>query len=36
LLFEKSKNIFALLLFPFAFVLKIENPKNICCSSSVL
>jgi hypothetical protein len=36
LLFEKSKNIFALLLFPFILVSKIENPKNICCSSSVL
>jgi hypothetical protein len=34
--FEKSKNILLCLLFPSAFVSKIENPKNICCSSSVL
>jgi hypothetical protein len=36
LLFEKSKNILLCLLFPSAFVSKIENPKNICCSSLVL
>jgi hypothetical protein len=36
LLLEKSKNILLCLLFPSDFVLKIENPKNICCSSSVL
>jgi hypothetical protein len=36
LLFEKSKNILHCLLFPSAFVSKIENPKNICGSSSVL
>jgi hypothetical protein len=33
---EKPKNILLCLLFPSAFVSKIENPKNICCSSSVL
>jgi hypothetical protein len=36
LLLEKPKNILFCLLFPSAFVSKIENPKNICCSSSVL
>jgi hypothetical protein len=36
LLLEKTKNILLCLLFPSAFVSKIENPKNICCSSSVL
>jgi hypothetical protein len=36
LLFEKSKNILLCLLFPSAFVSKIENFKNICCSSLVL
>jgi hypothetical protein len=36
LLLEKPKNILLCLLFPSAFVSKIENPKNICCSSSVL
>jgi hypothetical protein len=36
LLFEKSKNISLCLLFPFVLVSKIENPKNICCSSWVL
>jgi hypothetical protein len=32
---EKSKNISLCSLFPFILVSKIENPKNICCSSSV-
>jgi hypothetical protein len=36
LLFEKSKNILLCLRFPSVLVSKIENPKNICCSSSVL
>jgi hypothetical protein len=36
LLFEKSKNISLCSLFPFVLVSKIENPKNICCSSSFL
>jgi hypothetical protein len=36
LLFEKSKNILLCLLLPSALVSKIENPKNICCSSFVL
>jgi hypothetical protein len=36
LLLEKPKNILLCLPFPSAFALKIENPKNICCSSSVL
>jgi hypothetical protein len=36
LVFEKSKNILLCLLFPFVLVSKIENPKNICYSSSVL
>jgi hypothetical protein len=36
LLLEKLKNILLCLLFPSAFVSKIENPKNICCSSLVL
>jgi hypothetical protein len=36
LLLEKPKNILLCLLFPSAFVSKIENPKNICCSSLVL
>jgi hypothetical protein len=36
LLLVKPKNILLCLLFPSAFVSKIENPKNICCSSSVL
>jgi hypothetical protein len=36
LLFEKSKNILLYSLFPFALVSKIEDPKHICCSSSVL
>jgi hypothetical protein len=36
LIFEKSKNILLGLLFPSVLVSKIENPKNICCSSSVL
>jgi hypothetical protein len=35
-LFEKSKNILLCLLFPSVPVSKIENPKNICCCSSVL
>jgi hypothetical protein len=35
-LFEKSKNILLCLLFPSVLVSKIENPKNICCSSLVL
>jgi hypothetical protein len=34
--FEKSKNISLCLLFPSVLVSKIEKPKNICCSSSVL
>jgi hypothetical protein len=36
LVIEKSKNILLCLRFPFVLVSKIENPKNICCSSSVL
>jgi hypothetical protein len=36
LLLEKPKNILLCLLFPSIFVSKIENPKNICCSSAVL
>jgi hypothetical protein len=36
LLFEKSKNISLCSLFPIILVSKIENPKNICCSSSIL
>jgi hypothetical protein len=36
LLLEKSKNISLCSLFPFILASKIENPKNICCSSSVL
>jgi hypothetical protein len=36
LLFEKTKNILLCLLFPSAFVSRIKNTKNICCSSSVL
>jgi hypothetical protein len=36
LLLEKPKNILLCLLFPSVFVSKIENPKNICCSSLVL
>jgi hypothetical protein len=36
LVFEKSKNILFCLCFPFVLVSKIENPKNICCSSLVL
>jgi hypothetical protein len=36
LLLEKSKNILLCLLFLPAFVSKIENSKNICCSSLVL
>jgi hypothetical protein len=36
LLFEKSKNILLCLRFPVILVSKIESPKNICCSSSVL
>jgi hypothetical protein len=35
-LLEKPKNILLGLLFPSAFVSKIENPKNISCSSLVL
>jgi hypothetical protein len=36
LLLEKPKNILLCLPFPSAFALKIENPKNIWYSSSVL